>query len=85
MDSTAVWPPSPIVKISFFSKKSHHFSEKNPNFIRFEKFHYFNRILRQICYILVIKKFHGQRSEPSNIGHLQHRTSSIGKTVKQKV
>ena len=36
---------------------------KSPNFERFEKFYYFSRILRQICYNLMEKKFDIQTRE----------------------
>ena len=43
-------------KIQDFFRKSHlFFFWKNPNFERFEIFHYFSRILRQICYNLMEK------------------------------
>ena len=32
-----------------------HFSKKNPNFSRFEKFNHFSRTLRQSCNSLVVK------------------------------
>ena len=48
--STANLPLLPILKKFFFQKTS--------NFVRiFEKFYYFSRILRQICYRLLIKIF----------------------------
>ena len=36
---------------SFFSKNRSNSLKKNPYFERFEKFYYFSRILRQICYL----------------------------------
>ena len=39
-------------KIQYFSRKTHLFLwKKNPIFERFEKFYYFSRISRQICYL----------------------------------
>ena len=58
-------------KLMCFSERNHHFILKNATFERFEKTFYFSRILRQICYNLVIKKIQGQNrtlvSEKSKI------------------
>ena len=71
-------PPLPNLKKNpvFFQKEPSFFFFKKTNFrIRFEKSYHFTRILRQICYNLVVKNFHGQI-----IGHFHsHRTLSIGK------
>ena len=42
-------------KIQDFFRKTHLLLKKNPNCERFEKFYYFSRILRQICYNLLKK------------------------------
>ena len=46
-------------KSSFFRKRPFIFT-KNQTSVRFEKSYYFHRIVRQICYKLVIEKFQGQ-------------------------
>ena len=52
MHSTANLPPKAILKNSIFFEKAHLFFQTNPNFERFEKSYYFNRILLLICYNL---------------------------------
>ena len=47
-----------FVKIQFFPKK--------PIFVHFEKSYCFSRILRQFCYNLVIKIFHGRNRRTSD-------------------
>ena len=50
-----------LKKCVFFRKKNHLFFRKKPqNFVRFEKFYYFSRNLRRICYNLVMKNFETQ-------------------------
>ena len=48
-------PLSLLKKKQVFFRKTHFFSKKPPKFERFEKSHYFSRILQQICYNLVKK------------------------------
>ena len=56
--STAYLPPSLILKkFNFFEKKTRFFFQKTQLSCVFEKSSYFSRILRQICYNLVIKNF----------------------------
>ena len=46
---------SDFKKVKILFLKTHLFVKKNPNFVRFEKFYYFSRILRQIWYVLMKK------------------------------
>ena len=59
MHSTANLPLLSILKNSIFF-------EENPNFVPFEKSYHFNRILRQICYNLVLKAFRGQNRQTAD-------------------
>ena len=75
---TANLPPLPILKkIKFcFQKKT--FFSKRPNFRMFEKSYYFSRLLWQICYNLVRKKFQiKNRPEMILPGHLASDNFSI--------
>ena len=45
-----------VEKIKSFPERTHLFFQENPNFVRFEKSHYFSRILRQICLDKKIEK-----------------------------
>ena len=68
--STANLPPLVIFKTSsFFGKKLIFYSKTNQIFGSFEKFYYFSRILRLICYYLVekitvktVERYHWQRA-----------------------
>ena len=54
------------------------FSQKNPNFERFEQSYYFSTILRQTCYILLGKS----RSEKMNENRLREgKWLTLGKTT----
>ena len=65
---------------SFFPKKKPIFFKKKTISHVLRKSYYLSRILRQLCYILVIKSFHSQ-----NIGHFySHQTLSIVKNVEKR-
>ena len=53
--SAANLPPLGMSKKSIFLEKPIYFFKKDPNFERFEKFYYFCRFRRPICYNLVNK------------------------------
>ena len=53
-------------KFQFFFRKTNLFFQKTSNFVRFEKSNYFSRILRQICFDLVID-FQRQNRRTSDI------------------
>ena len=55
----------------FFSKNPSIFPKKQPNFERFENSYYFSRILRQICYNLMKKRFHIQTCEQPMLARLR--------------
>ena len=66
-------------KSSVFFQKTPFFLKKKTNFVCFEKSYYFNRTVRQICYNLVIKHFHGQNRRTSDL--ITQWTFLIGKNV----
>ena len=70
--STANLPPLVALKIiQVFFRKTHLFLKKNPNFQRFEKYYFFSRILRQVCFILV-QKIQVQKRERTSWTQLEN-------------